>query len=198
VIRATGPTSGQTPGTSTPSASESGSARPQIDLPVKKGDTVEGLVDVDGQDIHARCSGTGSPTVVYMTVHIAAGPRAARPCTPTHARPHRVKQPGREQHTLEVGRAGGNPAGDAAHSRHAGSVQRVGASPKAANRSGRTKPVISATIPSSIRSTSSESAWYVGSGGVRRYQATAGCLLACVGTPRSAPRKPEAPGSEKA
>ena len=70
--------------------------------------------------------------------------------------------------------------------------------PEAANSSGRTKPVISATIPSSIRSTSSESPWYVGSGGGRRYQATAGCLLARVGTPRSSPRKPGVPGSEKA
>src|SRR5829696_3517864 len=60
-------TSGQTPGTSTPSASETGSALPRIDLPVKKRESVEGLIDVDGHDIYARCSGTGSPTVVYFT-----------------------------------------------------------------------------------------------------------------------------------
>ena len=37
------------------------SALHRIDLPVKNGETVEGLVDVDGHDIYARCSGTGSP-----------------------------------------------------------------------------------------------------------------------------------------
>jgi pimeloyl-ACP methyl ester carboxylesterase len=61
------PTSGQTPGTSTPSASETGSALPRIHLPAEKRETVEGLVDVDGHDIYARCNGTGSPTVVYFT-----------------------------------------------------------------------------------------------------------------------------------
>jgi pimeloyl-ACP methyl ester carboxylesterase len=65
------PTSGQTLRTSTPSASETASETaselPRIDLPVKEGETVEGLVDVDGHDIYARCSGTGSPTVVYFT-----------------------------------------------------------------------------------------------------------------------------------
>jgi pimeloyl-ACP methyl ester carboxylesterase len=61
------PTSGQTPETSTSRASEAGSALPRIALPVKKGETVEGLVDVNGHDIYARCSGTGSPTVVYFT-----------------------------------------------------------------------------------------------------------------------------------
>jgi pimeloyl-ACP methyl ester carboxylesterase len=60
-------TSGQTLGTSTASASETGSALPRIDLPVERGQTVEGLLDVDGHDIYARCSGTGSPTVVYFT-----------------------------------------------------------------------------------------------------------------------------------
>jgi hypothetical protein len=40
---------------------------PGIRLPVKSGDTVEGLVDVNGHDIYARCSGTGSPTVIYFT-----------------------------------------------------------------------------------------------------------------------------------
>ena len=60
-------TSGQTLGTSTSSASQTGSALPRIDLPVRQGETVEGLLDVDDHDIYARCSGTGSPTVVYFT-----------------------------------------------------------------------------------------------------------------------------------
>jgi pimeloyl-ACP methyl ester carboxylesterase len=60
-------TSGETSGTSIPSASGTGSALPRIDLPVQKGATVEGLIDVEGHDIYARCSGTGSPTVVYFT-----------------------------------------------------------------------------------------------------------------------------------
>jgi hypothetical protein len=51
----------------TQSAAPAGSALPRIHLPVKKGETVEGLVQVDGHDIYARCSGTGSPTVVYFT-----------------------------------------------------------------------------------------------------------------------------------
>ena len=42
-------------------------ALPRIDLPVKKNTTVEGLVKVHGHDIYARCSGKGSPTVVYFT-----------------------------------------------------------------------------------------------------------------------------------
>ena len=50
-----------------PSADTANSALPRIDLPVEQGETVEGLVDVDGHDIYARCSGTGSPTVVYFT-----------------------------------------------------------------------------------------------------------------------------------
>jgi pimeloyl-ACP methyl ester carboxylesterase len=49
------------------SANTANSALPRIDLPVEQGETVEGLVDVDGHDIYARCSGTGSPTVVYFT-----------------------------------------------------------------------------------------------------------------------------------
>jgi len=61
------PTSSQTPAKSTPSTSETGSALPRIDLPVQKDETVEGLVDVDGHDIYARCSGTGAPTVIYFT-----------------------------------------------------------------------------------------------------------------------------------
>ena len=43
------------------------STLPRIELPVGKGETVEGLLDVGGHDIYARCSGTGSPTVVYFT-----------------------------------------------------------------------------------------------------------------------------------
>jgi pimeloyl-ACP methyl ester carboxylesterase len=50
-----------------PSAKPANSALPRIDLPVEQGKTVEGLLDVDGHDIYARCSGTGSPTVVYFT-----------------------------------------------------------------------------------------------------------------------------------
>lgn len=54
-------------GTESGSASETGSRLPRIELPVEAGATVEGLVEVDGHDIYARCSGTGSPTVVYFT-----------------------------------------------------------------------------------------------------------------------------------
>jgi pimeloyl-ACP methyl ester carboxylesterase len=50
-----------------PSANTANSALPWIDLPVERGETVEGLLNVDGHDIYARCSGTGSPTVVYFT-----------------------------------------------------------------------------------------------------------------------------------
>jgi pimeloyl-ACP methyl ester carboxylesterase len=49
------------------SSSPNGAALPRIVLPVKKGETVEGLVNVGGHDIYARCDGTGSPTVVYFT-----------------------------------------------------------------------------------------------------------------------------------
>ncbi len=42
-------------------------ALPRIELPVAKGQTVEGLLDVGGHDVYARCSGTGAPTVVYFT-----------------------------------------------------------------------------------------------------------------------------------
>lgn len=52
--------------TSSPSSAVQ-SALPRIKLPVEKGSTVEGLVDVHGHDIYARCSGTASPTVVYFT-----------------------------------------------------------------------------------------------------------------------------------
>jgi pimeloyl-ACP methyl ester carboxylesterase len=56
------------PGGQSPAApASSPSALPRIHLPVKKGETVEGLVDVAGHDVYARCSGTGSPTVVYFT-----------------------------------------------------------------------------------------------------------------------------------
>ena len=50
--------------TATASGAQAG---PRIVLPVSKGASVEGLVDVHGHDIYARCSGTGSPTVVYFT-----------------------------------------------------------------------------------------------------------------------------------
>jgi pimeloyl-ACP methyl ester carboxylesterase len=60
-------TSGRATVTSTPSAPATGEQLPRIDLPVKKGETVEGLIDVAGHDIYARCSGTASPTVVYFT-----------------------------------------------------------------------------------------------------------------------------------
>lgn len=41
--------------------------RTHIALPVSPGSTVQGLVDVGGHDIYARCSNTGTPTVVYFT-----------------------------------------------------------------------------------------------------------------------------------
>lgn len=36
-------------------------------MPVERGSTVEGLVEVDGHDIYTRCAGDGSPTVLYFT-----------------------------------------------------------------------------------------------------------------------------------
>lgn len=48
------------------SPSPTSEALPRIALPVKKRSTVEGLVDVNGHDIYARCAGTGSPTVIYF------------------------------------------------------------------------------------------------------------------------------------
>lgn len=54
-------------GSGSGSESETGARLPRIELPVEADATVEGLVDVDGHDIYARCSGTGSPTVVYFT-----------------------------------------------------------------------------------------------------------------------------------
>ncbi|MDQ4109811.1 MAG: alpha/beta hydrolase, partial [Actinomycetota bacterium] len=56
-----------TPASSSPPASPTASALPRIEGPVGQGETVEGLVDVDGHDIYARCSGTGSPTAVYFS-----------------------------------------------------------------------------------------------------------------------------------
>jgi len=50
-----------------PSAKPANSALPRIDLSAEQGETVEGLLDVNGHDIYSRCSGTGSPTVVYFT-----------------------------------------------------------------------------------------------------------------------------------
>lgn len=47
--------------------STTGDQPARIALPVAPGSTVEGLVAVDGHDIYARCTGTGSPTVVYFT-----------------------------------------------------------------------------------------------------------------------------------
>ena len=57
-------------GTARPTSSASASPEPdlsRIALPVDPGSTVEGLVEVDGHDIYARCAGDGSPTVVYFT-----------------------------------------------------------------------------------------------------------------------------------
>lgn len=48
-------------------AAAAASPTPRIALPVDPGSTVEGLVDVNGHDIYARCAGDGSPTVVYFT-----------------------------------------------------------------------------------------------------------------------------------
>ena len=49
------------------SAAPAEQALPRIALPVQPGSTVEGLVDVDGHDIYARCTGQGAPTIVYFT-----------------------------------------------------------------------------------------------------------------------------------
>lgn len=59
--------SGRTSEPLSASAVEAGPALPRIELPVGKGETVEGLLDVGGHDVYARCAGTGSPTVVYFT-----------------------------------------------------------------------------------------------------------------------------------
>lgn len=67
-----GPEPGKTPppssAQSTPGATRSAQETlTRIALPVKPGATVEGLVDVNGHDIYARCTGKGAPTVVYFT-----------------------------------------------------------------------------------------------------------------------------------
>lgn len=49
------------------SASAGGETLPRIALPVPPGATVEGLVDVNGHDIYARCAGRRAPTIVYFT-----------------------------------------------------------------------------------------------------------------------------------
>ena len=59
--------SGSTSGAVTAPTTTEAPPLPRILLPVKKNQTVEGLVDVHGHDIYARCSGTGAPTVVYFT-----------------------------------------------------------------------------------------------------------------------------------
>ena len=59
-------TNGPSPTASAP-ASRAPEGLPRIALPVEPGSTIEGLVDVDGHDIYARCAGDGSPTVVYFT-----------------------------------------------------------------------------------------------------------------------------------
>lgn len=61
--QAAGPTSA----TVSASAAAADPALPRMELPVDQGKTAEGLLDVGGHDIYARCSGTGSPTVVYFT-----------------------------------------------------------------------------------------------------------------------------------
>jgi hypothetical protein len=54
-----------------PTPSESATSPPEgsprISLPVVPGSTVEGLVDVNGHDLYARCAGKGSRTVLYFT-----------------------------------------------------------------------------------------------------------------------------------
>ncbi len=59
----TNPTSATMPPSETTSVS---SKEPSISLPVKPGSTVEGLVNVGGHAIYARCAGDGSPTIVYF------------------------------------------------------------------------------------------------------------------------------------
>ena len=48
------------------SASASSFELTRIELPVAPGAAVEGLVEVNGHDIYARCAGEGSPTVIYF------------------------------------------------------------------------------------------------------------------------------------
>jgi pimeloyl-ACP methyl ester carboxylesterase len=54
------------PKAAAPASSQAGSPA-RIGLPVEPGQTVEGLVEVGGHDLYARCSGAASPTVVYFT-----------------------------------------------------------------------------------------------------------------------------------
>lgn len=63
-ISTTAPSSPTTQSEST-SVPEAGSIR--IALPVAPDSTVEGLVNVDGHDLYARCAGKGSPSIVYFT-----------------------------------------------------------------------------------------------------------------------------------
>jgi hypothetical protein len=67
VLAACGPTPAAV---SSPAPTEPGAATPtppRITLPVVPGSTVEGLVEVEGHDLYARCAGEGSPTIVYFT-----------------------------------------------------------------------------------------------------------------------------------
>ncbi|MEO8266256.1 MAG: alpha/beta hydrolase [Ilumatobacteraceae bacterium] len=59
----TNPTNATTSSSETTSVS---SKEPSISLPVEPGSTVEGLVDVGGHAVYARCAGDGSPTIVYF------------------------------------------------------------------------------------------------------------------------------------
>jgi pimeloyl-ACP methyl ester carboxylesterase len=76
------------------SASATEDALPRIALPVQPGATVEGLVDVDGHDIYARCTGQGAPTVVYFTGWAPdltkRGVDAIRPIESVDAGRHRI------------------------------------------------------------------------------------------------------------
>lgn len=77
---------------SSPAASPAPGGLPRIALPVVPGSTVEGLVEVDGHDIYARCAGDGSPTIVYFTGYapdltkrgVAIAPDIERALGPTH------------------------------------------------------------------------------------------------------------------
>jgi pimeloyl-ACP methyl ester carboxylesterase len=55
------------PPPATPAPTSRPEGLPRISLPVEPGSTVEGLVDVNGHDLYARCAGKGSPTVLYFT-----------------------------------------------------------------------------------------------------------------------------------
>jgi hypothetical protein len=61
---------GSPPGEPAPTSAPTPAPSPtlsRISLPVLTGTTFEGLVDVNGHDIYARCAGTGSPTILYFT-----------------------------------------------------------------------------------------------------------------------------------